>query len=293
MKGYSHAISGALVWTAATSAYVPFAPYVQDTSTVLAGALLTAGAAILADSDHPEGTISYSLPSVKVLGITLVPSPTRLLAKGVHAISGGHRHGTHSLIGIAVFTALAFLAPKLIIPVYGRPLPVLALLYMILLAAYASKATGFSRMLGGAIGGTGGTFLRSWLGPWIVALVFAGWVAWTKGGNLDWLPVSVCIGMFMHILGDMLTVEGVPWLWPWNPKPPVPTTFWHRNGYFAFPVLGHTESMREHVFAFVMALVLVLALTLQTAYGLGHPLADPWPGWWGQLWTAVGQLRSG
>ena len=60
------------------------------------------------------------------------------------------------------------------------------------------------------------------------------------------------IGVIVHLIGDMLTVGGVPLLWPWIPKPskalqatPVLNRMWMRNGYMAVPVLGRTGSIRE------------------------------------------------
>lgn len=79
------------------------------------------------------------------------------------------------------------------------------------------------------------------------------------------------VGVVVHLLGDMLTVGGVPLLWPWIPKPPksvqatpVLSRIWLRNGYVALPVLGKTGSVAEWV--------LCAALTAYTVYGLAATL---------------------
>ena len=52
---------------------------------------------MLPDIDHPDSTISRSFGFL-----------TEWFAWLVDKLSGGHRHGTHSLLGIMVFTAAAY-----------------------------------------------------------------------------------------------------------------------------------------------------------------------------------------
>ena len=93
MMGRDHALSGALVFAAlATSLHVSGAH-------LAAGVALSAGAGMLPDIDHPDTTISRSFGFL-----------TQAFAWLVDRLSGGHRHGTHSFVGIAVFTAGAFAA---------------------------------------------------------------------------------------------------------------------------------------------------------------------------------------
>ena len=67
-----------------------------------AGVLLTAGAGTLPDIDHPDSTISREFGFL-----------TQAFAWLVDRLSGGHRHGTHSLVGIAVFSALDIVLARL------------------------------------------------------------------------------------------------------------------------------------------------------------------------------------
>src|SRR2546428_7670412 len=63
--------------------------------------LLVASAlrAVLPDIDHPDGSVAYSFGFV-----------TKGFAWLIEHVSGGHRHGTHSLAGIAAFTGAAYVA---------------------------------------------------------------------------------------------------------------------------------------------------------------------------------------
>jgi membrane-bound metal-dependent hydrolase YbcI (DUF457 family) len=93
MLGRDHALTGAVVFAAlAPVLHVPLAE-------LPAGVVLGAGAGVLPDIDHPDSTIAESFGFL-----------TEAFAKFMNFISGGHRHGTHSLIGVAVFTAGAWAA---------------------------------------------------------------------------------------------------------------------------------------------------------------------------------------
>lgn len=288
MQGYSHALTGASAWLAVTSSasitlpvdmHVPdwipdWLPFVGETitnptiplganlisaspETALVGAILGAGAALAADMDHHSGTIAHSLPPL-----------TGIACRGVSAISGGHRHGTHSLVGIAVFTLLTWLASFLTIDVDGRTVALGAGLVAVPLVAFALKGLGVRL-------GRGDSLLNTFLGPWIVSVGTAGLATYYLDYQWTWLPLAMGIGVFVHILGDMLTTQGVPWLWPLNPKPPkavlktpalgsLVKIVWQQNGYFRFAVLGDTTSFREGVFAAFVAVHVTAALFMAT-----------------------------
>lgn len=211
---------------------------------------------MLPDTDHPQGTIAWALPPV-----------TKWVAHGVEAISGGHRHATHSLLGVAAFGLLAFLASFFIIEVDGREVALGGGLVAVLLVAFAAKSLRLAKNVGRSVGGVGKDLLSSVIGPWLLALGTAGAVTWFLDYRWDWLPVAVVVGAFLHNFGDSLTTEGVPWLWPLNPKPPkvlrgLPgmKVVWQNNGYFRIPLLGSTDSLREKMLGFLMtAYILYLA----------------------------------
>lgn len=285
MKGYSHALTGAGAWLALTSTSgAALGWYAQPTQVALAGSIVCAGAALLPDVDHPDGTIAWSLPPVKMGSLTVVPSPTMALCKGVEGFSGGHRHATHSLIGVSAFVGLAWAAALITPTIHGRSVAVGAGLLCVLLVAFAIKALGISRSLaGGRRRSLFGGVLGSWLGPWLLSVGSAGYVTWALGERWAWLPVAVGVGALLHCLGDALTVEGVPWLWPFHPKPPkflvlvpvlggVVSWVWQNNGYFRLPLLGKTTSLREALFALVVGLYVTYLIVFEVAALGGHYL---------------------
>ena len=181
MLGRTHALSGAVAGAAAGLTLAHLTP-----AGVAVAAVLTAGSAVLPDIDHPDATIARSF------GVL-----TRAFAWLVEHVSGGHRHGTHSLVGIAAFSAAATAAVR-----YRHPLPgeiALAVLLTLVLAA-ALRAL--------RIGGHAADLL---------ALAGAAGVIWTGFGiaTLGW---AVALGATTHIAGDALTDEGVPLLWPLSRK---------------------------------------------------------------------------
>ncbi|MDD0857954.1 metal-dependent hydrolase [Arthrobacter alpinus] len=148
MMGPHHAATGAAVWLALTTQFdvglgqlSQLIPVLPETLTVgmglmdltptsvVAGALVTAGAALVPDADHRHATIAHSLPPL-----------SNILCIQIGKMSGGHRHGTHSILGMAVFVAIAALAGMWTVelPGYGTVFPGAGML-AVLLAAFAGK----------------------------------------------------------------------------------------------------------------------------------------------------------
>ena len=65
-----------------------------------------------------------------------------------------------------------------------------------------------------------------------------------------WLPVAAGIGVGLHLVGDMLTVKGVPLLWPARLR-------------LAAPLLGHTDTAREQLVGACLSLALVALAWVQ------------------------------
>lgn len=288
MRGYTHALSGASGWLAVTSpSLVGLGWHETSPSIALAGTVLCAGAAMLPDMDHPSGTIAWSLPSVKIGGMTVIPSPTRLVCAGVAAVSGGHRHGTHCFVGMGVFTGLAWLATLWTVTIHGRSIALGCGLIAVLLVAFASKSLGLSGRIAragrstGLMGATVAKVLRSWVGSWVLALSTAGTVTWMLEYRWEWLPLAVAIGCFLHCAGDSLTPQGVPWLWPLNPKPPkllrkapvigwLVNLAWQSNGYFRLPLIGKTDTAEDrNPREMLLAAVFVCHIFYLLAYQVG------------------------
>jgi membrane-bound metal-dependent hydrolase YbcI (DUF457 family) len=110
-------------------------------------------------------------------------------------VSGGHRHGTHSAIGVATFTGLAWLACAFRHDLAGR----IGLAFFLAVAFAAGLR---ALRLGG-----------HWAD--LLAIAAACAVAW-EGWGLALVPLACGLGCATHIAGDALTVEGVPLCWPFT-----------------------------------------------------------------------------
>lgn len=231
MLGHSHATSGALAWAVAAPT---LAPHVLGTDLqvedVIVGTVLCAGAALLPDLDHPDGTIANFLGPV-----------SRGLTHVVNAISGGHRHATHSfffagLTGVGTWAGERYLGPYFV-----------QVLVFVLLAL-ASRALHLC---------PAGDGFRSWgviaSEAFLGTLIVQRWLPTVP----DWLPYLVALGCVAHLIGDCLTERGCPLLWP----------FGHR---FGIPLISHTGNKLETRFLSpAMAVGAVVALWLLMRSGTG------------------------
>ena len=99
MMGYSHTVSAAAGWLVLSELGVIQIP---NTPTLIVTTLACAGAGVLPDIDHHNGSIARSIPPV-----------SGWIARIVGLISGGHRKGTHSILGIIAFWAIAYFGSTL------------------------------------------------------------------------------------------------------------------------------------------------------------------------------------
>src|SRR5699024_7019224 len=177
MMGHGHAVMGAAAWVTLTA---PILGGVGDLSTgqVLVGAVVTAGAGLLPDADHQAATISHSLP----------PIPT-VLTRVLGWVSGGHRQGTHSILGIVAFTAAAVGLATLRVPIAGRSIQVGAWAMVLVLVAFAAKALRLT---------------RGWVSCWAIALCVSCALIWFAPQTLWWLPDALAIGSADRVQRDLL-----------------------------------------------------------------------------------------
>lgn len=272
MKGYSHAITGAALWTvvAAPKLYLddlaphlwhmPLTPGWLEVKpmTYALGLMMCAGAALLPDADHHNGTIAHSLPRVGP-----IPSPTKALCALIGKISGGHRHGTHSILGIIAFTLIAWLAGLVKVPIFGTEVAIGAGIFAFLLTAFTLKVFKVGKS-------------KAWFERWTISLLFAAVITWWLPNEWNALPFMVALGCLAHMLGDMLTVGGVPWFYPWTPdspkwvrRTPILRRMWQSNGWFSIPILGKTDSTmdtnaltRENVMCFILTFYIMAVGTM-------------------------------
>ena len=176
MLARDHALSGALVFTA-------IAPVLHVSGpALLAGAVFTAGAATAPDIDEHGSTIS------RTLGFF-----TETVSWLVHKINGGHRKGTHSILGVAVFTFAAWLAVTHARSLTGKI--VLGVILGLILAA-GVRALRIGGHHGDVIGLAGASAAIYW------------------NAGLTLVPLCIALGAAAHIAGDELTHDGCPLAWP-------------------------------------------------------------------------------
>ena len=177
MMGRTHALSGLVVGVAAGQ----FVWHLNPAHLAVAAAV-TAGAAVLPDIDHPGATCAREFGFV-----------TEAFAWVVEHISGGHRHGTHSLVGVAAFTGAAYAAEHYRHTLGGK-IGLGLLLVLVLAAALRALKIGghFADLL--AIAGA-------------AAMLYYGY-------DVSLVPWAIAAGSATHLAGDMLTNQGIPIAWP-------------------------------------------------------------------------------
>jgi membrane-bound metal-dependent hydrolase YbcI (DUF457 family) len=190
MMGRQHAMTGVLAGVVLGQV----APAVPGPIQALV-VVVTGGASLLPDLDHPQATAARSLGLV-----------TRLLAIGMdrlamtiyHATRGprdtqdrrsGHRAFTHTLPACALAGGLSWL----LMLVWPLIFAVVAALLGGLLALGLKQAGGWLAIATG-------------VGAAVTLFQYPGW---------SWLfPVAVTVGCVVHVMGDWLTNSGVPLAWP-------------------------------------------------------------------------------
>jgi membrane-bound metal-dependent hydrolase YbcI (DUF457 family) len=150
-----------------------------EISTCLA---LVPGSALLPDTDHESSTVSRTYGPV-----------TQSFAVVVALVTGGHRHGTHSLAGVGMLAGLAWAGLEWRHTVAG----VLLAWPMVLALA------GVVRLLK----------IPGWFDD-VAPIPLVGGVVFLTDIPLWYVPPALALGCLIHIVGDMLTDEGCPLLWP-------------------------------------------------------------------------------
>jgi membrane-bound metal-dependent hydrolase YbcI (DUF457 family) len=228
MLGRDHALSGAV-------AFAALAPALDAHEAFLAaGVVLTAGAGVLPDIDHPDSTISRSFGFL-----------TEWFAWLVDKLSGGHRHGTHSLLGIVVFTAASYGAGLCQL---SEPTSVTrdvmfswhivpATLILALLYSAALRALHIGGHFGDLLG-IGSALATIFTGADLTQLTVASW-------HVPMLALVTALGCAAHIAGDELTHGGCPLFWPASmhefhllPRPLQITTGQLAEIWVISPILG-------------------------------------------------------
>lgn len=204
MMGVTHATQGALAFAVAVPLLAPIGVHL-DAGQVILGTLLTAGAAVLPDIDHPGSGISRTFGPI-----------TRPFAWWIEKVSGGHRNGTHSFLGVAIVTFLAFTMTGLYVGDFWMALTGPAIATMLTAAGYGVAAADTSKGKGKP------AYKKAWHGP--AALLNLGAVAFALLISvllLRWLAGALVLGalvtLVMAAAVRVLKIKG-----QWDDIAPIP-----------------------------------------------------------------------
>jgi membrane-bound metal-dependent hydrolase YbcI (DUF457 family) len=242
MLGRDHALLGGL-------GYLAVAPLILHSPTrqeLGVGCVTSAAFALLPDIDEPGSTVSRKLGPI-----------SRSFSRFVNNAAGGHRQATHSLffaalVGLATWFALFsqlsmalivaasfMLVFRLILPGVLRYVPLIGLASLALAGGSAYWAFHLASPTAGAI-----------------------------APSSEWLLLATAGGCLWHLVGDALTIEGVPIGW----MPGVPAL---KNFRVAVPIVGHCGSERESLLGGVMGIALVWLMVTKIALPAQNAIVLP------------------
>lgn len=202
VMGPTHALSGVAVWMVG-AAGLQMTGHPVAAPELAIGAAACAGSALLPDIDHPHSTVARTFGPVSTGLSHLVDSVATAVYNATRTSreeprTGGHRTLTHTTVFALGLGGLVSVACGTL----GKPAAI-AVLFL---------------LLGLAIRGLMGTWARrqGWLVTTLVTAAATAMAMW-------WLPpdrgypvlgLAVAVGSVTHCLGDMITKQGCPLLWP-------------------------------------------------------------------------------
>jgi membrane-bound metal-dependent hydrolase YbcI (DUF457 family) len=240
MMGHTHALAGAVAWLGVVPLLADYGMRMTP-GEIVTGSIVCAGAALLPDLDHHDGSIANAFGPI-----------TRVLCKGVAAISGGHRHATHSLaFAIAACVSADMLAT------YFRP-GWWVMLFLIIglglrgVGIHVPEREHFNVILNGAFA-AGLTYL-------MVGMHFAGPGIDIFGYTLGWAGLAVGLGCLSHMITDCLTPKGCP-------------VFWPVQKHFEIPIVQRTDGVMEK---WVVTPILTLGMVVLAVRSAAGGFAIHW-----------------
>jgi membrane-bound metal-dependent hydrolase YbcI (DUF457 family) len=188
--GQTHALSSAAAFLAAS---FPVSHYVHHLTPLTAaiGTIVAAGAGLLPDLDHPQASPARAFGPI-----------SQAASHVVNKLSGGHRHATHSLLGLTICGALAAAA-------YLNVWTLAATIWLCMgLGVRALWHRPKNRP-------NGRLDYRDVAG--LVHAAVAAYIAYRlthAGLDLSVVPFAVVLGYAVHLIGDSATESGVNWWYP-------------------------------------------------------------------------------
>lgn len=202
--GPTHAISGLAAWAAVTSLANTHAIGQLSPKTWVVGATLASGAALLPDIDHPKSTVARTFGGISRGFSAAISGLSGFLYRLTRTKRDSNREGTHrGFTHTVVFAIIAGLITTAIVQTSdGTALGVL----MFFFAGLAVRG-----------------IMHSWsprrdailITVASLALTVACWMwAGDQPTEAAAFGVAVMIGCIAHFIGDAITEQGCPMLWP-------------------------------------------------------------------------------
>jgi hypothetical protein len=214
MMGPAHSLSGAAAWLGVGAAAAAL-DHPMPWPVLLAGALISSGAALAPDLDHKSATISRAFGPLSrgLCGVIdklseAVYNSTR--GQGERRRSGGHRTLTHTWPW-ALFLGAGFSAAA----VFGGRWAVLVILFIHMVLAVEGLLWRAARVSSDIL-----VWLLGATSAWSLAGVLdqpgngADWLFTAPGQEYLWLGLPIVLGALVHNIGDAITISGCPILWP-------------------------------------------------------------------------------
>ncbi|MDG4788441.1 metal-dependent hydrolase [Micromonospora sp. WMMD1102] len=211
MMGPSHALSGAAVWLAGSWGLDYFAGYEQSPLAIAVGTAVCAGGALFPDLDmsgkvtrnRGGATVARTFGVVSLFfaevmeKISLGVYHATKLSRDPHR-NNGHRTLTHTL----PFTFLVGWGTTALCTAYGK-WAVIGILFFMIGLALRGLFDEWAKRAG-------------WVIVTLVSLAAAYFTFLHLPGDRGYpmLGLAVGVGCFVHIMGDIITSNGVPILWP-------------------------------------------------------------------------------
>lgn len=265
VMAFNHATSCAALWLHGRPIVEAAIERPLTTTEVLVGAALAAGAGLIPDLDTLRSTVSNAFGVVSQtlsVGVTTTSVMVQNLTLGPRdePTQDGHRFFTHT----AVFAGLLSAAVYAACSTWGRA-AVLTLLFVLLslavrtLAPDAAKAAAKASlprlMSSGILGGIGTLIGVSMVAG---AATFAAAVTLPEGGSYEYLAATMFIGCLGHCLGDMITKERAPLLWPL----PIRGKLWYDVGLPSWLTITADGPVEKLIVTPVMGCLLLLGVLM-------------------------------
>jgi membrane-bound metal-dependent hydrolase YbcI (DUF457 family) len=190
MMGHTHSLSAGVAWLAVAAPLSHYGHHLTP-ATVAVGTVVAAGAGLLPDLDHHSGTIANAFGPI-----------SRILCRIVATVSGGHRHATHSLLGAAVFVALAVAATHNV--------------WALTAAVWLCMGLGVRALWRRPKNRPNGRLDWRDVAGLVHAVIAFGVAYRFTHSSIDTsvVPWAVAVGYLAHLIGDSMTESGVNWAWP-------------------------------------------------------------------------------